>query len=105
MKKTAKRIFALLAVFIFAVGVLAGCSGSSDYDKGYTDGFHVKEKGMFYSFTSQDYKSGYEQGWYDANIITIYENCDKDLNEAASYLGLSVYNLKEQLKGLGYRFD
>lgn len=105
MGMKAIKCLALLALIIITVALLLGCSNTSDYDKGYSDGYEGKEKGILYSFTSQDYKSGYEDGAYHANVVTVYENCNKDLSEAASYLGMSVYDLKEQLKGLGYEFE
>ena len=98
----ATRYLALFTLFIITVGLLAGCSNSSDYDKGYSDGYNGKEKGIFYSFASQDYKSGYEDGSYHANVVTVYENCNKDIGAAAKYLGISAYELKELLRGYGY---
>jgi hypothetical protein len=103
MKET--RYFVLLILIILTVSLLAGCSNSSDYDKGYAAGYHGNEKGLFYSFASQDYKSGYEHGAYDSNVITVYENCNRNLGEAASYLGISVYDLKELLRRFGYNVD
>ena|SRR3989339_493754 len=101
----AERLSALLVIMLLAVILLAGCNGSSDYDKGHTDGYNGREKGMFYSFASEDYKSGYGDGAYHANVITVYENCNRDLGEAAKYLGISVYDLKELLKGYGYSIE
>ena len=99
------RYLALLVLFIIAVGLMVGCSNSSDYDKGYSDGYNGKEKGLFYSFASQDYKSGYEDGAYHANVVTVYENYNRDLDATARYLGISVYDLKKLLKGYGYSIE
>jgi len=96
------RYLAAPFLFIFMVGLLIGCSNSSAYDKGYDDGYNGKEKGIFYSFASEDYKSGYGDGAYHANVVSVYENCNRDLDKSARYLGVSVYDLKELLREYGY---
>ena len=86
-------------IVIISILSLSACSYNSAYDNGYEDALNGKDKGITYSII-EEYRNGYEDGVEYANTLNAWENYHHDLEATASYLGLSISELREKINEL-----